>query len=129
MKYVRYANVSGDTKDVPDAEIFTVYKEDHSWAFGMRIRGMFTFTGFRKENVDKDEVSRAWRQIMFCKKYGWSYLGKKRMNDETFEFEPEFMCMYCRGTGFDTSKPCICRNKKIEDMFVRTTKGGIYLPY
>lgn len=129
MVYARYEHISGDTREVKDADIFTAYKKDQSWAFGMKIRGMFTFTSFRLPHVDKDEVGKAMRQIMFCKKYGWSYLGKKVMNPDSYEFEPEFMCMYCHQTTFDTEKPCVCRNTKIEDMFVKTSNGGIILPY
>lgn len=129
MKYIRHEHISKDTKDLADAEIFCVYKKDRTWAFGMRIRGMFTITGYRLPDANQDEVKKAYRQIMFCKKYGWSYLGKKAMNPDSFDFEPEFHCMYCKKTTFDTSEPCLCRNTKIEDMFVKTSKGGIILPY
>ena len=129
MIYARHKFISTDTREVKDAEIFVSYKEDNKWAFGMKIRGMFTFTSFREPIASKDEVQRAYRQIMFCKKYGWSYLGKKVMNPDSYEFEAEFMCMYCHTTTFDTAKPCLCRNTKIEDMFQKTSKGGIILPY
>lgn len=130
MKYIPYENISQrGTKDIEDAEIFVAFRKDKSWSFGMRVRGMFTFTSFRKENASMDEVQKAKRQIMFCKKYGWSYLGRKVMNPDSFEMEWEFMCMYCHTTTFDTTSPCACRNTKIEDMFQKTSKGGIILPY
>lgn len=130
MKYIAYDDISiRKTNDIEDAEIFCVYKRDRSWAFGMRIRGMFTFTGYRPENSSKDDVKKAFKQIMFCKKYGWSYLGKKQLNPDTFEYDPEFMCMYCHAGTFDTESPCPCRGITLDDLTIKTSNGGIYLPY
>ena len=128
MKYVRYEHIKRDSAMIPDAEIFTVYRKDEKWCFAMRINNQFTLTRFQDSNVDESGIKQVKKQIMFCKKYGWSYRGGKAWNSEVDEMENEFICMYCQNTTFDTSSPCVCRNTKIEDM-LRKTESGIILPY
>ena len=129
MKYCRHEHIIADTKDVPDATVFTCYRsKDGTWAFGMRINGVYTLTPFLSQDVDKDRVLKAKKQIMFCRDYGWSYMGRKAMNPLVDEEEHEFMCLYCRKVAFDTSDPCPCRGKTTED-FMKKTPSGLYLPY
>ena len=129
MKYCRHESIVTDTKGIPDAEIFTVYRnKDSTWAFGMRINGVFTLTPFISQDAEPDRVFKAKKQIMFAKTYGWSYMGRKAWNTEVDDHEHEFMCLYCRAISFDTSQPCVCRNKRIEDL-MRKTPSGIILPY
>lgn len=129
MQYVRYSHIKSDSHNIPDAEIFTVYREDtQQWAFGMRINRNYTLTRFQDQRVDADGVLKAKKQIMFCKTYGWSYLGKKAWNIEVDDYEHEFMCLYCKKTTFDTSDPCPCRNIQKESLF-KKTESGIILPF
>jgi hypothetical protein len=128
MDYVRYEYIKSDSKDIPDAQVFVVYrKEEGTWAFAMRINGQFTLTKFQSQDTDAGGVKQAKKQILFCKTYGWSYLGKKTWNTEVDDYEAEFLCLYCRRTTYDISSPCPCRNKRKEDLF-KKTDSGIILP-
>jgi hypothetical protein len=128
MQYVRYNYIKSDSHDIPDAEVFTVYRENGTWAFAMRINNQFTLTRFQDNNVDADGVRAVKKQILFCKNYGWSYTGQKTWNTEHDDHEAEFSCMYCKRTTYDTSQPCPCRNKTSMD-FAKKTKSGIILPF
>lgn len=129
MDYVRYEYIKSDTAHIPDAVVFTVYRRDaQTWAFGMRINGQYTLTRFQDQNVDEGGIRQAKKQILFCKHYGWSYTGQKTFNTEIDELEPEFTCLYCKRTTYNTSEPCPCRNKKTEDM-LKQTPSGIILPF
>ena len=132
MKYARLGHIRKDAQDYADSEIFTVIREtDQFWAFAMRINNTFTLTRFQSNNVDVDGVRNSKKQIMRCKKYGWSYTGTKSREDQ-FDFEedskPFFQCLYCKQTTFDISSPCLCRNTKIEDL-MRKSPSGLILPY
>lgn len=132
MQYVRYEKIRQDAAQIPDSEIFVVFRKDNgTWAFAMRINNQFTLTRFQSQNVDKGAVRNVKKQIMHCKKYGWSYTGTKAKED-ILDFDedakPLFQCLYCRQTTFDISSPCICRNTKIEDL-MRKTPSGLILPY
>ncbi len=128
MQAVRFAKITQDAKSIPDGEVFIAYKPNQSWAFAMRINQTYTLSRFNDQRMDAQGIRNAKKQIMFCKTYGWSSTGTKEMNNDTFERNVIFMCLYCRKTTFDTSEPCVCRNKKIEDL-IRKTPSGIVLPY
>lgn len=129
MNYVRYEHIQSDSRMIPDGEVFTVYRQiKNDWAFAMKINNQFTLTRFQDQNVDKGGVRKAREQILFCKHYGWSYTGQKTWNTDVDDMEAEFMCMYCKKTTYDTSKPCECRNKKVMD-FAKKTDSGIILPF
>ena len=132
MKYARLGHIRKDALECADSEIFVVVREtDQFWAFAMRINNSFTLTRFQANNVDEDGIRNAKKQIMRCKKYGWSYTGTRAKKDQ-YDFmedeEPLFQCLYCKQTTFDISNPCICRNTKIEDLMKKTPSGFI-LPY
>lgn len=127
MEYCRYAFIKNDSWELDDAEVFVVYKEDNTWAFAMRINDTFTLTRFQSDKTDKDGIRKAMKQIKFCKTYGWSYTGGKSWNTATDDTENEFVCLYCKTTTFNISKPCLCREKKQDDMFVKSP-SGIMLP-
>lgn len=129
MKHCRYEHIKSDAKECKDGEIFTAYRESsQTWAFAMRINNNFTLTRFQSYNVDKEGVKAVQKQIMFCKKYGWSYSGYKAFDDDSFCEKPKFLCLYCKQETFDTSEPCLCRNTKIEDL-MKKTPSGLILPY
>lgn len=126
MNYVRHEHILSDSKDIPDEQVFVVYREkDNMWAFAFKVRGRFTLSQFQPDNANKEKVKHSQKQIMFCKTYGWSYTGQRLMNDDSFQVDPLFMCMYCQNTSFDTSKPCVCRNKSTESLLKKTDSGII----
>lgn len=123
MKYLQYERLHHDAKDIPDGEIFTVYTEGASspfliteekpalWAFCMKMKGEYTLSAFKKQNVGEKEVKLSMQQILYAKRNGWSATGQRRI-DDSGEYRHVLRCLFCQLEATEINGPCICRGIK-----------------
>lgn len=110
MKYIRYASINKDSKDIPDGEIFTVF-ENNMWAFAIRINNEYSLSSWKEDGVSIDEIKKSMKQVLYAKENGWSRTDEEQF-DDMWEKKRLFKCLYCGSETLEVEGPCACRGRE-----------------
>lgn len=122
MKHVERHKVYGDTKDIPDGELFFVHDTGqqsfmvttHNWteptcALGVRIKGMVYTSDYIPERAAdwKRRLDKAMEQMAVLTMSGWTTVAEA---EDEFGYKTKlYRCAYCNVETSTPSGSCICR--------------------